>query len=669
MLAHKRPYRSFFLSRIFIFAPFIIIAFSCVIARAQSQDTLKHLPPKTVEITALRPSDLPSVDPRQAEIKPTDELFHRTGSMIAADALQAISSSLDIRQYGSLGSVSLPSFRGLPAEYTILYRDGIRVTNEQLGETDLGQLTLHGISHVELIPASSAVLLGGDAIGSAINLVSEIRDSNTLTIGSEQTLYDGSNGFPTNSYYAKASLRPLPSLSIIAGGSLDQSTGVFPFYQDSSHPNVLRENNDAAIRSANLAALWTASDNTTIRFLGNYFYANRGAGGQVTTPGFGASSLVARQTDAQTYGAIKADHDDGPLSSTFSIGWQRQFESYRDPNYATNDSAWNNLIDASARASYSINSAIEAFGGIEAEHTNLAGTTNKTPNGDSIIGRYRTSAYGAVKLLPFENVQVNGSVRLENISDLALTEVLPQLAINYAPICDLYFGGAYSKSFHAPTLNDLYWNPGGNANLRPESGENWQASIGFEPEWNSYSAKFSVTGFLAHISNEIVWQPYIGTEWTAVNIREVESKGIEFRASVKYSFDARTSIRVEESYTLDSARNITPGDPNYGNELPYSSPTRSLFIVEIDRSDYGSLSVLTRYRGHEYSDLANTPNSKFQPVTTIDVTFASREFSFEGLGLKLLLGVVDLTNQHYEDLIDYPLPSRTYNFSIELNYH
>ncbi len=664
------------MSRFFKFACFFVIAFSYANARAQTTDerssvpdTLKRLPPKTVEITALRPSDLPAIDPRQAAIKPTDELFRQTGFMVAADALRAISSSLDIRQYGSLGSASLPSFRGLPAEYTVLYRDGIRITNEQLGETDLGQLTLHGISNIELIPASSAVLLGGDAIGSAINLVSTIQDSNIVTIGGEQTFYDGSTGFPTNSYYAKASLKPLPELSIVAGGSLDQSTGVFPFYQDTAHPNVLRENNDAALRSANLAALWTASESTTVRFIGNYFYANRGAGGQVTTPGFGASSLVARQTDAQTYGAIKADHEDGPLASTFSLGWQRQFESYRDPTFATNDSAWNNMIDASARATYKINSIVEAFGGAEEEHTNLTGTTNKAPNGDSIIGRYRTSAYVATKLLPIENVDVNASVRLENISDLSLTELLPQAAINYTPIHDLYVGGAYSKSFHAPTLNDLYWNPGGNANLKPESGENWQASISFEPVWNSFSAKFSATGFFAHIDNEIVWQPYIGTEWSPINIREVESKGIEFRASVIYSFDARTSLRVEESYTLDSAKNITHGDPNYGNQLPYSSPSRSLFLAEIERSDLGSFSVLAHYRGHEFSDLANTPAREFQPVTTYDLTLTSRNFTFEGIGMKLLLGIANVTNQHYEDLIDYPLPSRTYHFSIELNYH
>jgi iron complex outermembrane receptor protein len=665
-----------FLSYFLIFAPFFIIAICCVNVRAQTtderssvEDTVKRLPPKIIEITALRPSDLPAIDPRQAAIKPTDELYRVTGATLTSDALKALSSSLDIREYGSLGSIALPSFRGLPSEYTIVYRDGIRMTNEQLGETDLGQLTLHGISYVELIPASSAVLLGGDAIGSAINLVSKIQDTNAITIGSQQTTYEGSNGFPTQSYYARASLNPLPSLSIVAGGSLDTSTGVFPFFQDSAHPNVLRENNSAVLGSANLSALWTASDNTTVRLLGNYFYADRGAAGGVTTEGIGASSLYARQTDAQTFGAIKADHDEGALASTFSLGWQRQFESYNDPSLGAKDSTWNNLLDASARASYTFTQAVQCYGGIEEEHTTLTGNTNIAPNADSLIGRYRTSAYAAAKVLPIENVDMNGSVRMENISDLGLTEFLPQAAINYSPMHDLYLGGAYSKSFHAPTLNDLYWYQGGNANLKPESGENWQSSISFEPEWSGVTMKLAATGFLTHINDEIVWLPSVGTEYTPINIGEVESKGLEITVDVGVRIDPRTSLKIEESYTWLSALNITPGDPNYGNQIPYSSPTRSLFTAEIERSDLGSLAVLARYRGHEYSDVANTIDGKLQPVTTFDLTLFSREFSIERIGARVLLSVVDLTNQHYEDVINYPLPSRTYNFSIELSYH
>ena len=658
-----------------IAAVFILIAFSYASARAQTAeqssvpDTIRHLPGKPVEITAQRPGGLATVDARGAEIKPTAALTTETGSHLASDALRAMSSSLDVRSYGSLGSIAIPSFRGLPAEYTTVYRDGIRITNEQLGETDLGQLTLHGISRVELIPASTAILLGGDAIGATIDLISEVRDSNDVTLGSEQTTYDGSSGIPTQSYYAKASLNPLPSLSIVAGGSLDESTGAFPFFQDSTHPNVLRTNNDAALRNANVAALWAASSNTAIRLIGNYFYEDRGSPGGISTEGVGASLPSARQTDAQLFGALKADHEQGPLAWSLSTGLQRQFESYRDPAYSTFDSAWNTMFNASAHSSYLFNEEIQAFGGVEAEHTTLAGNTNESPNGDSIISRERTSAYAAAKLLPFENLDVTGSLRFETISDLSISELLPQATIKYSPLHDLVLGAAYSSSFHAPTLNDLYWSQGGNANLKPERGDNWQTSISFEPNWHSMAVRVSATGFLATIENEIIWLPYIGQEYSPINIGKVESKGIEFRANADLSLGERSSVHIEESYTWLQARNITAGDRNYGNEIPYSSPTCSLFIAEFTRSEYGSLSLLVRYRGHEFSDPANNPMTMLQPVTTYDVTVASREFTFDNFGGKLNFSIVDLTNEHYEEVINYPLPSRSYHFSIELSYH
>lgn len=651
----------------------VTTALCCASALAQtrngSKDSVKRLPERSVEITAMRPSDLPTIDARGVEIKPAAELSRITGSTITSSALNAISSSLDVRDYGSLGGIALPSFRGLPPEYTIIYRDGIRLTNEQLGETDLGQLTLHGISNVELIPSSNAVQLGGDAIGAAINLVSEVVDSNALTLGTEQTNYEGASGFPTQSYYAKASINAFPNFSIVTGGSLDQSTGAFPFYQDSANPKVIRQNNDAALRSADIAALWTASENTSIRFLGNYFYANRGAGGAAVTPGFGATSLSARQSDAQTFAAVKADHDIGPLASTLSISYERQFESYRDLIQSTNDSAWNTMLDASFRGSYSLDSTLKAFGGIETDHTVLTGTTNRTANNDSIISRERRSGYVAAKYVPADDIDLNGSLRVENISDLSLTELLPQAAINYVPISGLTFGGAYSKSFHAPTLNDLYWTQGGNPRLQPEHGDNWQASIEWEPEIESSSVKLGATAFLAHIQNEIVWEPYIGTEWSPINIGDVESKGIELRAEGRIPISSEISLRIEESYTWLDAKNITSGDQNYGNEIQYSSPTRSLFIAELQQQNYGSFSIMARYRGHEFSDPAKTDAGKLQPVTVFNATLASKEFSFMSTNAKLAFSVLDVTNEHYEEVINYPLPSRTYNLSIELTYH
>ncbi|HEY3874165.1 MAG TPA: TonB-dependent receptor, partial [Candidatus Kapabacteria bacterium] len=351
----------------------------------------------------------------------------------------------------------------------------------------------------------------------------------------------------------------------------------------------------------------------------------------------------------------------------------------------TNDSAWNNLLQFSARSRYQVAEPFQLFGGIEEEHTSFVGNTN-LQNGDSLISRYRTSSYAAGKYEPFDNVDVNGSLRVENISDLSLTELLPQAAIDFTPIQYVTLGGAYSKSFHAPTLNDLYWYQGGNAKLQPEHGENWQGSMSFERRWDDLQVTLSGTGFLAHIDNEIVWEPFSGSEYSPINIGEAESEGIEFRGEADWAVDEGTRVHFEGSYTLLNAENITPNDPNYGKEIQYSSPTRSLLIAEIERENIGSLSLLARYRGHEFALPSNDPATELPSVTTFNVTLSSKEFQFGLLGLRAMLSIQNATNVQfvdipndpltgetrrvtYEDILNYPLPDRTYHFSIELTYH
>ena len=643
---------------------------SCaLVAHAQSEDSVKRLrTAKQIEIIALRPSDLPTIDPRGAEIKPSSTLYQQTGSYLASDALRAMSSSLDIRRYGTLGAIAIPSFRGLPAEYTIVYRDGIRLTNEQLGETDFGQLTMHGLSHIELIPASSAVLLGGDAIGAAINLVSASADSNALRIGSEQTSY-ATSGFPTQSYYTTASVRPSNTLSIAAGASLDQSSGAFPFFQDTAHSSVLRENNDASLKSANASVLWLASDRTTVRATGNYFSAERGSPGKATIEGRGASSLTARQADMQDLASIRIDHDASTWQSSLDVHYGEQFESYIDSKLGLNDSSTDLIGGLDARAQSKLADWVTGYVGLDYLHTGLTGSSFET-NASALV-RHRIGGYVAAAISPTEQLRLAIAARTEYVSDIKRFDLLPQVSLEYDPIEQIDVSAAYSRSVHVPTLNDLYYKLYGNPGLRPESADNYQIAGGFTPEVIGLHPRFSVTYFSARITNEIIWQPDTApgsTAWYPFNIGMAALSGWELRAEATVPITERSAIRIEESYTILDARNRTPGDPNNGNELVYSSPTSSLLLAELTHEDWGVLTAFIRYRGHKFTDAMNSIDNELPPVTTLSFALHSRNIQFARLGFVIGLNVDNVTDQHYQEALHYPLPGRTYKFSIEFHY-
>ena len=660
-----------------IAAVFLFIACSYAAARAQTEsqssvpDTIRHLPGKAVEITAQRPAGLATVDARGAEIKSASVLTQETGSQLASEALRAMSSSLDIRRYGSLGAIAVPSFRGLPAEYTSVYRDGVLLTNEQLGETDLGQLTLHGISRVELIPASTAILLGVDAIGAAINLESEFADTANLRIGTEQTGYAHSNGLPEKGYYASLAVHPIQDLSVVAGGSLDQSNGRFPFYQEISHSYVLRENNDATLHSANLNAQYDAGNGTLLKLISNYFSAERGSPGSATTPYRGAYSLDERLADEQSLAALKLEHDGANWSGWIAAHYQNQYEAFRGPSEGLGDTATNVLYGLTASANSILNPWLKSYAGFDYLHSRLVGSGNALPNSSSQIGRDELSGYAAASIIPTNALQITPSLRAQYVSDISDFELLPQALMEYAPIRDLLVSASYSREFHAPTLNALYWKGLGNPNLQPERANSGQAVAEYAPDFFGIHPKLGATYFYTRAQNEILWlPPPDGSQnWRPFNVGVAVSKGWELRASGSIALDQQTTVSAEESYTILSARNITTGDSNNGRELIYSSPTSSLFIARLAHEGWGSLAVAAHYRGHIFTDAANTLDGEIPPVTTYDINIVTHDFSISGIGFHLLFGIENLTDVNYEEVLEYPLPGRTYKFSIELNYH
>ncbi len=633
-----------------------------------SDDTLKRLPEKSVKITALRPSDLPTIDPRGVEIKPAAELSRITGSNLASDALEAMSSSLDIRSYGSLGSIAVASFRDLPAEYTIFYRDGIRLTNEQLGETDLGQLTMRGISAVELIPSANAVLLGGDAIGAAINFVSAVRDSDIVRLGSAGTSYSGAGSIPEHSYSVQIAPPLGESLSGGAGFSSDRSSGEFPFFQQASNEVVLRENNDAALSSEFLNLAWQPDTSTSITAISNGFQIDRGVPGQATTPGRGANDLLSRQTDRQAFAALKLDHSFPIANISLSLSYNNQFETYRDSSLGIQDSATNELFGLSLRADHSFTESITGFAGVEYQHTRLTGTTNAAAN-DSIIGRDRVGTYAAIRAVPFAQISLAASVRAESISQVPEIPLLPQLSLDYTPLDWLSARLAYSRSFHAPTLNDLFWRGLGNPNLQPENGESEEFAIDAHDDFGRLECHGGATLFSSSVQDQILWLPATSGLDRPINIDHVVSQGIELEVGARYDFNSAWSIRFEEQYTIDNAENRTPGDTNFGKEIIYTTPTSSRFNAALDRSGWGTLDLFVRYRGHKFATPDNSLDAELLPITLYDLTASSAELRMSNaIGLRASLSIQNIGNLQYEEQIGYPMPGRSYNFSIELNY-
>lgn len=79
-------------------------------------------------------------------------------------------------------------------------------------------------------------------------------------------------------------------------------------------------------------------------------------------------------------------------------------------------------------------------------------------------------------------------------------------------------------------MNDLYWRPGGNPDVKPEEGYSYDASISYRKSINKHLLfDAEVSGYLMNIDNWILWLPKDGNQWvwTPQNKRNVRSYGVE----------------------------------------------------------------------------------------------------------------------------------------------
>ena len=465
-----------FLRTSFIFA-LLLIAFGNVFAQDIVKEDSLHrttAPPVTITSDAVRPEIL--LHPIDLHVVISEDIRIQTGATRLPEALQVLHPSLDIRNYGSLGGISLASFRGLPSEYTSVYWEGIKITNSQHSLTDLALIDLKSVESIAIISAANSQLIGGD-IGSAGILLSTnagLRRAG-IDLGTSVQTYDNLSSFGEQQLDIGVTMKTGDNFTLSGGVDLGYSNGSFPFVQQISGKTVERENNDAHLFNANVAAAYTIDESAVVKVFSTFARAERGTPGAVTISGRGASDFGARHYDENFLTALSLAHR--PLDYfyyTISLGYQSQYQTYSDtitnPSLHIGDRYLNRIYSFVWKSKTVLNDWSDLFGGVDYTKNSLFSNENMLASGDTSINRENYAAYLAIKVLFLNNFDATLSLRTELQSDLnSSSQTLPSLSLQYSePVSSLRLQGSVGKIYHAPTLNELFWKRGGNANLRSE---------------------------------------------------------------------------------------------------------------------------------------------------------------------------------------------------------
>lgn len=226
--------------------------------------------------------------------------------------------------------------------------------------------------------------------------------------------------------------------------------------------------------------------------------------------------------------------------------------------------------------------------------------------------------------------------------------------------------GSIAYNYHYPTLNDLYWNPGGNPNLKPENGMAYDATVSFRPLIGNGNIRFKadLTYYLMTINNWIVWLPTEqGYIWSPQNLNKVLSHGAELNTELSFDtgiWNHRLTFNYGYSPSLNRDKK-SDKDESYNKQLPYIPLNKwnGRYSVKFKRI---SLNYSISFTDVRFISTDNEYRTNAYTIHDAEVSYLvplSKKSKIEAK-----LRVNNLFNAYYESTQYYPMPLRSFFGSI-----
>ncbi len=271
------------------------------------------------------------------------------------------------------------------------------------------------------------------------------------------------------------------------------------------------------------------------------------------------------------------------------------------------------------------------------------------------------------------NLSINASLTTE-INYLKSPPLSATLQAKYLLTQPLTLYSRLTKAYRIPTLNELYFDPGGNPTLQPEHSFNIENGILLQ---HIPTQKISIQADIAHyyrsVRDWILW--YGNAILTPHNIALVHSRGIECMTTLRYQFHTHSSLplpsralglHIHYAYTLSTtqASNI-PYDLSIGRQIPYTPRYQLRFNPELTLHPFRLLYTY-QYTGYRF---ITTDESQWLPPFSIHNLHAQHLFQHKTYQIQSGIILHNILNHQYQTLVGRSMPGRYLSLSINISQH
>lgn len=596
-----------------------------------------------------------------------------TVQSLAGKELQALSSTsiadalkyfagVQIKDYGGLGGLKTVNVRSLGSQHIGIYIDGIRVNNAQNGIVDLGKFSLSTLESIELYNANKLDKgLSASEYASGATVYLKTRRPNTDSL----SVLAGIGSF----HYYRCRLNTQfykNNWSGFIDGEYLYSKGDYPFRYKSEYEDTVGRRKNSDLRYYRIeSAIFH-------RGFSSHFYAyvsERGCPGGIVRRLSDKYNNIGREWDTDIFAQVSWQHDWGNrhflrVNSKYTYEYLRyntdfdgnQNTARVDNHYYQNDfyisSAYTLMpltwlyINFTEDTRYSrLNADLRNFSNVNRIDQKVAG---------NIQVSWKALRADAVILYQY----YKDFTRLQTRAASPIKKFTPSFTVGYN-FKGISLRGWYKKIFRVPTLNDLYYTQAGNRNLRPEYTRQWDLGIEYQYNSDSWLASIQLDGYINHIDNRIVCLPLRGTyTWSMMNYGKTYCRGLNTNLHGQYFFK-QWSFSLLGSFTLQHDVNRTDPEDEDTYDIPISySPKFSCGITAIISWRKYSLTISELHVSKRIWSYAD-PRDILSPYNNVDLKLTGQWKCFMAS-----LEINDLLDVQYEHVPRYPMPGRTFRFTI-----
>ena len=641
-----------------------------------------------VTVTAKRPM-------KEIGVQKTtfDSLSLKENIALSMADILTFNSSVFVKSYGR-ATLSTVAFRGTSPSHTQVTWNGMRINNPMLGMTDFSTIPSYFIDKASLLHGTSSVNETGGGLGGLVKLGTIPEE----TDGFRMQYVQGVGSFKTFDEFVRISYGS-ERLQLSTRAVYSSSPNDYKYVNHDKKENVyddekniiatyhpVERNRSGAFKDFHFLqeVYYNTLKGDRIGVSGWYIKSNREL--PMLTTDYGSErKFENRQRESTFRGVMSWDHNRSVWKAGLKAGYIHTWMAY-DYRREVSENNWSSMTRSRSMVNtyftqtegeYSPGRRWLITANISA-HQHYVKSEDKNiilqDGGKAVVGydkgRVEISSSASVKWQPNDRLGVSVVMR-EDMYGSQWAPIIPAFFVDgiVSRKWDVMLKASISRNYRFPSLNDLYFLPGGNRDLKNEHGFTYDTGMSFSTgKIGIFSLSGSVGWFDSYIADWIIWLPTTKGFFSPRNVKKVHAYGIEQNYSLAVQVTKDWLVNIDGSYSWTPSVNIgekmSPADQSVGRQLPYVPRHSASFTGRLTWRTWSFLYKWVYYSSrytmssNDYTITGHLPEYYMSNVSVEKIC------RFRPADLSLKLAVNNLFNEDYLSVLSRPMPGINFEFFI-----